>query len=53
MYVGVSLNRQLLQPLHSLELYRTLAVSSRPPAGDLSRCALYCLGLAGLCKEFY
>jgi len=29
-----------------------LAVSIRHPAGDLSRCALYCLGPTGLCKEF-
>ena len=29
-----------------------LAVSTRPPAGDLSRCTLYCLGLAGLCPPY-
>jgi len=36
-------------------IYKLLAVSTRPPAGDLSRYgyALYCLGPAGLCQEFY
>jgi len=30
---------------------KQLAVSTRPPAGDLSRCALYCLGPASLCQD--
>jgi len=32
--------------------YSILAVSTRPPAGDLSRCTLYCLGPAGLCPPY-
>jgi len=32
--------------------YIVLAVSTRPPAGDLSRCALYCLGSTGLCPPY-
>ena len=29
-----------------------LAVSTQTPAADLSRCALYCLGPAGLCPPY-
>jgi len=35
-----------------LLLLLLLAVSTRPPAGDLSRCTLYCLGPAGLCPLY-
>jgi len=34
------------------QFYVVLAVSTCPPAGDLSRCALYCLGPAGLCPSY-
>ena len=35
------------------DIYDLLAVSTRPPDEDLSRFALYCLGPAGLCQEYY
>ena len=41
-----------LYRVHTFTFISILAVSTRPPAGDLLRCALYCLGPAGLCLPY-